>query len=148
MTIKEAVELILQASAMGSRKNEQKQGENNANDIALHGKIFVLEMGEPVKIVDLAKQVIKLAGLKPDIDIKIAYTGLRPGEKLFEEIFHGKEDFIKTESKGILLAEPRAVDKQELAKKIEELENLCNKNDDEQAKALLKELVPEFKNPK
>src|SRR3546814_6818748 len=79
MTIREAVELVLHASAYG------------AGDHIERGKIFVLDMGDPVKIVDLARQMIRLAGLRPDIDLKIQYTGLRPGEKLFEELLYEHE---------------------------------------------------------
>ena len=75
MTIRESVELVLQASALG---NEERRRD---------GKIFVLDMGKPVKIMDLARQMIRLAGLKPEKDVKIEVTGIRPGEKLFEEIF-------------------------------------------------------------
>ena len=78
MTVREAVELVLQASAFGTTAFK---GD---------GKIFVLDMGEPVLILDLANQMIRLAGLKPDDDIKIEFTGLRPGEKLFEEMFQYK----------------------------------------------------------
>src|SRR6185503_19691424 len=76
MTIREAVELVLQASALGT----------TANDV--QGRLFVLDMGKPVKIIELARQMIRLAGLRPDVDVAIAYTGLRPGEKLYEELFH------------------------------------------------------------
>ena len=72
MTVREAVELVLQASALGVRPGDQR------------GKVLVLDMGQPVKIADLARQMIRLAGQKPDEDIKITYTGLRPGEKLHE----------------------------------------------------------------
>src|SRR5690606_10735329 len=75
MTVREAVELVLHASALGSRRKEY------------NGMIFVLDMGEPVYIKDLAAQMIRLAGLKPNEDIEIKYTGLRPGEKLYEELF-------------------------------------------------------------
>ena len=76
MTVREAVELVLAASALAMKDGEER------------GKIYVLDMGEPIKIIDLARQMIRLAGLKPDKDIKIAYIGLRPGEKLSEELFH------------------------------------------------------------
>ena len=99
MTVREAVGLVLQASAVGS-------GEKAIPD----GGIFVLDMGEPVKIVDLARQMIRLAGLKPDEDIEIKFTGLRPGEKLFEELFHGAEKPVPTDYEGLLMATPRLVD--------------------------------------
>ncbi|MDN5332050.1 MAG: hypothetical protein PWP45_1275 [Tepidanaerobacteraceae bacterium] len=87
MTIPEAVQLVIQAGAM-----------------AEGGEIFVLDMGEPVKILDLAKEMIKLSGLEPEKDIKIEFIGLRPGEKLHEELFYDKEDVIKTECEKIYLA--------------------------------------------
>jgi O-antigen biosynthesis protein WbqV len=95
MTVREAVELVLQATVLGST------GE-------AAGKLFVLDMGEPVRIVDLARQMIRLAGKRPNIDVAIKIIGLRPGEKLFEEIFHGAEPLLPTACKGILLAAPRA----------------------------------------
>ncbi|MCK5296717.1 MAG: polysaccharide biosynthesis protein [Alphaproteobacteria bacterium] len=141
MTIREAVELILQASTLGSRKTKNQQEKE------LHGKIFVLEMGEPIKIADLAKQVIKLAGFIPEKDIKIKYTGLRPGEKLFEEIFHGAEPLLTTSMAGILLAEPRAVEYEALSCQLDKLEEHCLSNKKEKAFAILRELVPEYKKP-
>ena len=79
MTVREAVGLVLQASVLG------------ASEAVEDGGIFVLDMGAPVKIVDLARQMIRLAGLRPDQDVEIRFTGLRPGEKLYEELFHGRE---------------------------------------------------------
>ena len=96
MTVREAVELVLQSSVLG------------VADSANQGKIYVLDMGEPVKIINLARQIILLAGLQPDIDIKIEITGPRPGEKLFEEILHASEELVPTTHPGILLAAPRA----------------------------------------
>lgn len=87
MTIPEAVQLVIQAGAM-----------------AKGGEIFVLDMGEPVKILDLAREMIRLSGLEPEKDIKIEFIGLRPGEKLHEELFYDKEDVIKTEFEKIYLA--------------------------------------------
>ena len=109
MTVREAVQLVLQASALGSRDHEQE------------GKILVLDMGEPVRIVDLARQMIRLAGLRPDVDVKIEIIGPRPGEKLAEEMFHGGEPLVPTEIKGILAAAPRAADAGELARAVDEL---------------------------
>ena len=132
MTIREAVELILQASALGDNQNERA------------GKIFVLDMGEPVLIIDLARQMIRLAGLVPEKDIKIEITGLRPGEKLFEEIFHGGEPLMETESDGILLAAPRGADVITISRSIEKLTmEARNGNIDEVMKSIIN-LVPEY----
>ena len=91
MTIREAVELVLQAAALGA-------GEITGE--VPPGNICVLDMGEPVKIIDLARQMIRLAGLRPDIDVGIEIVGLRPGEKLFEEVFHGSEPLMATSAPG------------------------------------------------
>ena len=79
-------------------------------------------MGEPVKIIDLARQIILLAGRQPDIDVKIDITGPRPGEKLFEEILHASEELVPTTHPGILLAAPRATDLTLLTRAIDELD--------------------------
>ncbi len=97
MTIPEAVQLVIQAGALG-------QG----------GEIFVLDMGEPVKIVDLARDMIILSGLKPEQDIKIEYTGLRPGEKLYEELFSDRENFAVTRHERIFIAPDTAFDNEEI----------------------------------
>lgn len=131
MTIREAVELVLQAAAIGIE----------TRDI---GKIFVLDMGEPIKILDLAHQMIVLAGLQPNEDIKIIYTGLRPGEKLYEELFYGDEALIKTKIEGIMLASPRSSDFGILNKTINELHEKCQIYDKESVIASLKHLVPEY----
>jgi O-antigen biosynthesis protein WbqV len=92
MTVREAVELVLQASA------------HALHDTAGKGRIMVLDMGEPVKIVDLARQMIRLAGLRPEKDIAIIYTGLRPGEKLHEQLFDASEKLTPSGADGVLLA--------------------------------------------
>ncbi|OAN49216.1 nucleotide sugar dehydratase [Paramagnetospirillum marisnigri] len=132
MTVREAVELVLQASSFGALHPD------------FRGKIFVLDMGEPVKIVHLARQMIRLAGLRPDVDVKISFTGLRPGEKLFEEIFHGAEPPVATEQPGILVATPRAVDAEELGLALDDLSQACRAHRPEAALAILKRLVPEY----
>ena len=104
MTVREAVELVLVASALGAR-------DKNAC-----GKIFVLDMGDPVKILDLARQVIRLAGHKPDEDIGIEITGLRPGEKLAETLLHEAEELVPTETDSLMLAAPRTGDLTALSK--------------------------------
>lgn len=133
MTVHEAVELVLQAMIFAL--NSAIQG----------GRVFVLDMGEPVKIVDMAKQMITLAGLKPDIDIEIKYTGLRPGEKLFEELFHTSENLLPTNNSNILLGAPRTVDHGFLLRAFEELEFIAKNQDDDAAIDLLHKLVPEYK---
>jgi len=135
MTVREAVELVLQASGFGIEHSEYR------------GKIFVLDMGEPVRIVDLARQMIRLAGLRPEMDVKIAFTGLRPGEKLFEEIFHGSEPPVPTERKGILVAAPRLVDSAEMAAALDELEASCRAHRVPEVIGAIRRLVPEYSQP-
>lgn len=136
MTIPEAVGLVLQASVVGS-------GEEAIPD----GGIFVLDMGEPVKIIDLARQMIRLAGLKPDIDIQIKFTGLRPGEKLFEELFHGAEKPTPTGHKGLLMASPRLVETGLIQKAFEKIAQSAALENEAQAMDTLRQLVPEFLPP-
>jgi len=134
MSVREAVELVLQASVLGSEQSEA-------------GRIFVLDMGEPMRILDLARQMIRLAGKRPEIDIAIKFTGLRPGEKLFEEIFHGAETLLPTACQGILLATPRATDAAELATALTDLAGICARNDRDGLARLLRQLVPEYAPP-
>jgi len=132
MTIREAVELVLLASALGLRNT-------NAS-----GKIFVLDMGEPVKILDLARQVIRLAGHKPDEDIKIKITGLRPGEKLAETLLHAAEELMSTDADGLMLAAPRVADLATLSSAFDELEKAARDRQRAQTLALIHTLVPEY----
>jgi FlaA1/EpsC-like NDP-sugar epimerase len=134
MTVREAVELVLQASALGT-----------ASPPAEAGHIYVLDMGEPVKIVDLARQMIRLSGLKPDRDVEIRFTGLRPGEKLHEELFHGGEASMPTGHPGLQLAAPRTADAELLARSLDELAGLVQQGDADKALRLLQRLVPEFR---
>ena len=131
MTTREAVELVLQATVLGTRSGAES------------GKIFVLDMGEPVRIADLAKQMIRLSGLQPGTDIEIRYTGLRPGEKLHEELFHAAEHAVPTELGGIFLAAPRAADVAILARALDELGEAASAGHAERAVAVLARLVPE-----
>jgi FlaA1/EpsC-like NDP-sugar epimerase len=127
MTIPEACQLILQAEAMGTGS-----------------EIYVLDMGEPVSITYLAEQLIRLSGNEPGKDIEIVYTGLRPGEKLFEELFHEKEQLRGTQHEKIFLARHRQIEWELLEKTIRELQSACTTYDE---KALLKgiaTLVPEL----
>lgn len=126
MTIPEAVSLVLQAGA------DAKGGE-----------IFVLDMGKPVKIVDLAKNLIKLMGHVPDGDIKIEYTGLRPGEKLYEELLMAEEGLKGTENKRIHIGRPLDIDEKKLFDVIERLEQAMY-DDSSDVRSLVKELVPTY----
>ncbi|HHJ80397.1 MAG TPA: polysaccharide biosynthesis protein, partial [Candidatus Tenderia electrophaga] len=127
MTIPEASQLIIQAGVMGKGR-----------------EIFVLDMGEPIKIAYLAEQMIRLSGKLPGEDIKITYTGLRPGEKLFEELFHDQESLSETGHEKIFLAKSRVVDRKEVEYVLEEMRKYCQSYDSEKLKDLLKELVPEM----
>lgn len=138
MTVREAVELVLEASStMPDAAPRGTQG--NAR-----GKIFVLDMGEPVKIVDLARQMIRLAGKRPDRDIAIVYTGLRPGEKLHEVLFHTAEAPIATANPALRLAAPRTADYAVLARSIEELEEQARAGNSARVLDLLRRFVPEY----
>jgi O-antigen biosynthesis protein WbqV len=133
MTVREAVSLVLQASVVGA-------GETAPGD----GGIFVLDMGEPVKIIDLARQMIRLAGLRPEQDVAIRFTGLRPGEKLFEEIFHGSEPPVPTGHAGLLMARPRTADAALVGRALEEIAAAARGGQLRLALAHLQRLVPEY----
>jgi len=126
MTIPEATQLILQAGAMGKG-----------------GEIFVLDMGEPVKITYLAEQLIRLSGKKPGEDIEIVYTGLRPGEKLYEELFHESEKLAGTQHPKILLANSRSMEEAQLEDALKQLRDACDNNDAARICNGLFALVPE-----
>jgi len=133
MTVHEAVELVLQASALGAQPGDQR------------GKVLVLDMGEPVKIADLARQMIRLAGYRPDEDIRITYTGLRPGEKLHEELFTTSEELIPSAADGVKLAKSPTVELLQLQPMLNDLAVRVQKGMDEsEAAAHLGRLVPEF----
>jgi FlaA1/EpsC-like NDP-sugar epimerase len=136
MTVREAVGLVLQASVLGVGDADLPAGRD--------GGIFVLDMGEPVKIVDLARQIIRLAGLRPDEDIAIRFTGLRPGEKLYEELFHGKEPPAPTGHPGLLMASPRTADPAIVGRSLDAIARACQAGQAHEALALLGALVPEF----
>lgn len=129
MTIPEAVQLVLRASSM-----------------AKGGEIFVLDMGEPVKIKDLAYNLIRLSGLEPEIDIDIEYTGLRPGEKLYEELLiaHDK-DQIKTDIDKIFIERPKEFDEHELFQLIGELEKAANELETDTILLIIEKLVPTYR---
>jgi FlaA1/EpsC-like NDP-sugar epimerase len=131
MTVGEAVELVLQAAALGPGRNDE-------------GAIYVLDMGAPVKIMDLARQVIRLAGKVPDEDIKINVTGLRPGEKLYEELFHGEEPPVGTDMDGILIARPRTVGLDLVAGQLDDLAVAWRRQNVFTALKIVSDLVPEL----
>ena len=134
MTIPEAVDLILQASTLGTTQ-------------ATDGGVFVLDMGEPVRILDLAQQMIRLSGHRPGEDIEIKITGLRPGEKLHEEILHGEEAFSRTRFKGILHVSARPLTEDILVQRLAALEQAKSSADPHAGYAALCRLVPELFEP-
>ncbi|KTD20710.1 polysaccharide biosynthesis protein [Legionella londiniensis] len=127
MTVSEACQLILQAMVNGEG-----------------GEIFVLDMGEPVKITYLAEQMIRLAGKEPGKDIAITYTGLRPGEKLFEELFHASEQLEQTAHEKLFKAKFRQIEWKELVEIFRMLNRACVLHQDDELLILLKNLIPEF----
>ncbi|HEY0206146.1 MAG TPA: nucleoside-diphosphate sugar epimerase/dehydratase [Acetobacteraceae bacterium] len=163
MTVREAVGLVLQASVLGVAGAAQP-GTPGAQLGVLgtpqasvrRGGIFVLDMGEPVRIVDLARQMIRLAGLQPAEDgapdappdvpgrIRIRFTGLRPGEKLYEELFHGSEPPAPTGHPGLLMATPRTTDAAAVGDAIARIAAACRAGHAAAALALLGRMVPEF----
>jgi O-antigen biosynthesis protein WbqV len=135
MTVREAVELVLQASTLSLQPGDQR------------GRVLVLDMGQPVKIADLARQVIRLAGLKPDEDVKIIYTGLRPGEKLHEELFAASEELIPSAVDGVQLATSPTVDLIKLQESLGRLTTSLHSGADEAfAIESIRQLVPDFRN--
>lgn len=127
MTIPEACKLILQAAAMGEG-----------------GEIFILDMGTPIKIVDMAKDLIRRSGFKPDVDIEIKFIGLRPGEKLHEELITEGEGIVRTPYEKIFVLKGDTCDLNWLDQKIEELVKLAYEQDEHGVKLKLKEIVPEY----
>jgi FlaA1/EpsC-like NDP-sugar epimerase len=127
MTISEACRLILQTTVMGNG-----------------GEIFVLDMGEPVKVLYLAEQMIRLSGKIPEEDIKIEFTGLRAGEKLHEELFHSDENLTDTSHEKVMLAQSRKTDWKTLEQTMNAFKRASDEFDTEELRALIKELVPEM----
>jgi len=128
MTIPEACQLVLEAGSMANG-----------------GEIFVFDMGAPVKISDLAKKMIRLYGYVPNIDISLKYTGLRPGEKLYEELLVDGENSVKTYHEKIMIAKVRPVDQKAIINQFKLLENkIASPNSSMQLVGLMKQLVPEF----
>ena len=127
MTIPEAVQLLIQAGAMG-------------ND----GEILMLDMGEPIKILDLAQDLIRLSGLEVDRDIKIEFTGLEPGEKLYEELLTPQEGVTATKHQRIFVAQLEQIEERQLISQIEELSQLADTLDSEGIVSKFQELVPTY----
>lgn len=127
MTIPEAVSLVLEAGSMASG-----------------GEIFVLDMGEPVKIVSLAENLIRMYGKVPYKDVEIKFTGLRPGEKLYEELLMDEEGLEKTSNKKIFIGNQISIEPKELLRQLDEIEKYANNNDSEKVVEKLAEMVPTF----
>ncbi|EEH96868.1 nucleoside-diphosphate sugar epimerase/dehydratase [Clostridium tertium] len=130
MLIPEAAQLVLQAGGF-----------------AKGGEIFILDMGKPVKIYDLAIDLIKLSGLEPHRDIKIKVTGLRPGEKLYEELLMSEEGLLNTNHRKIYIGRPTFDSIDNLRKKLFDLKYILEENDEEKVKEKLKQIVPTYKEP-
>jgi len=128
MTIPEAVQLVIQAGAL-----------------AKGGEIFILDMGEPVKIADLAQDMIKLSGLEPDVDIDIEYIGLRPGEKLYEELLLNEEGITATKYKKIYIAKPTFTDVDAFERELTALRELLF-NSNTGVRDIIKKMVPTYRN--
>jgi FlaA1/EpsC-like NDP-sugar epimerase len=127
MTIPEACKLILQAGAIGDG-----------------GEIFILDMGTPIKIVDMARDLIRLSGFKPDVDIEIKFIGLRPGEKLYEELVIAGEGIVPTDCEKIFVLKGNNYDLNWLNQKVDELVILALEQDASGIKSKLKEIIPEY----
>ncbi|ALR19816.1 polysaccharide biosynthesis protein [Sphingobium baderi] len=129
MTVHEAVQLILHSTAATLRGGIQR------------GRVFVLDMGDPIKIVDIARRMIRAAGLVPDIDVKIDFVGLRPGEKLFEELFDESEERLPSTLPGIFEAEPLSIPLPELQAVFQRLEKLAHQGDAESIRLIMHSVI-------
>ena len=134
MTVREAVELVIQSATL---ENKTKKGG-----------IFVLEMGQPIAIIEIAEQLIRLAGLRPNKDIKIKFTGLRPGEKIIEELHYKNEKISKTENKSIFIVKPKIESYEKLSKSLKNLIDLAKNNKLEECYKIMSTIVPEYKKTK
>lgn len=130
MTIPEAVALVMQAGAMASG-----------------GEIFVLDMGDPVKIDDLARNMIRLSGFEPDVDIDIVYTGLRPGEKLYEELLMAEEGLKVTDHNKIFIGKPQEFNRDEIFSQLAELKSASEEEDVPKVISMIKKLVDSYRKP-
>ena len=127
MTIREAVQLVLTSGAF-----------------ARDGELFVLDMGRPVKIIDLAESMIRLSGFEPYQDIVIVETGLRPGEKLYEELLVNKEEMTKTPNEKIFIEKDTVPSRQEIDEALAKLEKACDTCDDAEVRKTLQQIVPSY----
>ncbi len=134
MTVREAVELVIQSATL---ENKTKKGE-----------IFVLEMGQPIAITEIAEQLIRLAGLRPNKDIKIKFTGLRPGEKIQEELHYKNEKFIKTKNKSIFIVKPKIESHEKLSESLTNLINSAKNGNLDECYRIISTIVPEYKKTK
>ena len=133
MTVREAVELVLQASAYGLEHADERS------------RILVLDMGDPLKIVDVARQLITLAGLRPEVDVGIEFVGLRPGEKLYEELFDDEEERLHASVDGIELAVSRPIDTATLNQIFDKFQPICDARDGAALQRLLKQTLPSYR---
>ncbi|MFZ1331694.1 MAG: polysaccharide biosynthesis protein, partial [Flavobacteriales bacterium] len=128
MTIPEACRLVLEAATMGKGR-----------------EIYVFDMGEPMRIADLAEKMIRLSGLEPGKDIEIAYTGLRPGEKLYEELLATTENTLPTHHPRILIGKVRPADAEQIRLAVVQLTSLTDEGNNARIVAYMKALVPEYR---
>jgi FlaA1/EpsC-like NDP-sugar epimerase len=128
MTIPEACQLVLEAGTMGNG-----------------GEIYIFDMGQPIKIIELARNMIRLSGLQPEIDIKIVYTGLRPGEKLYEELLNVSENTLPTHHPRIMIAKVRQFNHEEISNYLDELGHILKTDNNFEIVACLKKIVPDYK---
>lgn len=127
MTIPEAAQLVLEAGAMGTG-----------------GEIYVFDMGKPVKIIELARKMIRLSGLEPDKDIAIKVTGLRPGEKLYEELLNNQENTLPTHNPQIMIGKVKEYAYEDVAASVDELKSILQTQDNSSLVARMKKMVPEY----
>ena len=111
------------------------------------GEIFVLDMGDPVKIDDLARNMIRLSGFEPDVDIDIVYTGLRPGEKLYEELLMAEEGLKVTDHNKIFIGSPQRFNEEEIFSRLAEMKAAAVEENSDKVVSLLKILVDTYRNP-
>ena len=134
MTVREAVELVIQSATLESKNKK--------------GAIYVLEMGQPIAITEIAEQLIRLVGLRPNKDIKIKFTGLRPGEKIQEELHYKNEKFKKTKNKSIFIVKPKIENNKKLSQLLKELIVLAKSGELDLCYKKMSEIVPEYKKTK